>query len=497
MTTGTQARQAPSSANGAGPSGAGPSPLLTRDELITLCTQTAVTGNDTTDHLAAFNIASLCGHLSAGDWSIVRNMLNSRFGAPKVELNQIYRDAKHAYNSQQKPRSATIINTLNTAGYDLTLNVLDDSVCVNGKRINDIIRADMLNAVQDVIDVPIPRIENAIVAHAAQRPFNPIVDFFNGLPQWDQVDRVTEFIGYLYLGDDNPLDKRMQTAIFHKWLLGIIGKAINREQNFVLIMDGPQNIGKSTVPKWLNPIGLHVEGGFDPNSKDHAFRMCTSLTWELPELQSVTRKRDREDLKRGITQEMVKERQPYGRHDIEKPIIVSFFGTVNNTGAGFLNDPTGSRRYAIVETSSIDWEMYNQIDKTQLWAQLWHEYQNGQKGYLSDGECAYRDAYNRQYENSTPVAELFDTHFTTSKGGQEVLDLKARNVQVEWSASEIITHLNELGLTGIFAKNKTELEEHLRRMGIARTRDYTRKGKKVERTAPYIYQYLWSNTFTP
>ena len=457
--------------------------LPSRDDILKSINSQPITGNSTKDYEAAFRFAENSGHIGSGGWAIIRDVLHSRFNAPKTELNQIHKEAMRKYDKQYSPDSNTIMKVLNNGGYVIQMNDLDDSIYVNGERMNDGIRAEIMTSAQDQLGMRIARIENAYTAYAHQHRFNPIIDYFQALPAWDEKERIALLLNSL------NLDHKLQEMIVFRWLLGVVGKVVIREQNFMLVLDGKQGTGKSYWARWINPIALHVEGTFNPGNKDHMFRLCGNLIWELGELQAITRKADRESLKSAITQKHVTDRLPYGHMDITKPITVSFVGTINNTGVGFLNDPTGNRRFAVVKSSGINWE-YTEIDKNQLWAELWHKYQQGDRGKLTPDEAACRDKYNMQYEDVSAAAELFAAHFSFAVGG----NVKPLNdVKSEWTASEIVVYLTQAkGLGGVFAKNKADIEEHLRMVGIQRERDFSRN-RRDERSAPWVYKNIWSN----
>lgn len=461
------------------------------DDIIAHIKGCSVTGDIDADNAAAFNIAAACGHLDPGDWLRVRRELYGRFKAPKTELTQIYKSAKREHD---RPDSSDIVRVIKKAGYvRIEFNELNDTVMVNGERLDDGMRATLVTLVQDEIPgMGIARTENAIIAHAYKNKVNPIKDFFNGI-SWDGAPRLDNFIEHLNLGTDE-LSHRMQSKIALKWLFGSVGKIENLDQNFMLVHDGPQGIGKSYWHRWLTPIDFHVEGPFDPSNKDHMIRLCSNMVWEIPELQAITRKADRESLKNSITETFVTERRPYGRESVKKPITTSMIGTINDTGAAFLNDPTGSRRFAVVHSPDIDWS-YTRLDNLQIWAELKERYVAGETGQRTEGELAYCRQFNRNFEDTAPAVELFTAHFSFAVGkgtGQQVPSGR----KCEWTASEIITELNHRGLSGIFAKNKADLEEYLRLVGIPRERDFGRSGGQ-KRAAPWVYRNIWANEWSP
>ena len=85
-------------------------------------------------------------------------------------------------------------------------------------------------------------------------------------------------------------------------MLGTVGKVINHDQNFMLVLDGRQDIGKSSLVRWLCPLpDYFIEGAIVPDDKDSTLRLIRHWIWEVGELQSTTRKADREALKNFIT----------------------------------------------------------------------------------------------------------------------------------------------------------------------------------------------------
>ena len=81
---------------------------------------------------------------------------------------------------------------------------------------------------------------------------------------------------------------------------------------------------------------------------------------------------------------------------MNKPAMASFIGTVNNT-AGFLNDPTGSRRFMVVTLERINRD-YTSIDIYQIWAQAYALYKAGKTGELTPDEAARASDINAEYE---------------------------------------------------------------------------------------------------
>ena len=171
----------------------------------------------------------------------------------------------------------------------------------------------------------------------------------------------------------------------------------------MMVLDGPQGIGKSRFVWWLcSPLpAFHMQSGINPDNKDHELNMCSKFIWEVDEIGSTLRKADIEALKSFITKEHVTARAPYGHFDIEKPATVSYIGTVNNIN-GFLADPTGNRRYRICTIKKIDWG-YEGIDVNQIWAQARELYAAGERWEVTAEEEERIEEVRARFQIDEPI----------------------------------------------------------------------------------------------
>ena len=76
-----------------------------------------------------------------------------------------------------------------------------------------------------------------------------------------------------------------------------------RGQNPMLVLDGDQDIGKSTFCKFLaSPLPeLFVEDAIHPDDKEHHRYLATKWIWEVAELGATTRRQDQEAIKSFLT----------------------------------------------------------------------------------------------------------------------------------------------------------------------------------------------------
>jgi len=316
----------------------------------------------------------------------------------------------------EQPQSRLIIEKLATLGYTFRLNRCNDTIEVNGWPITDILQAEIRMKLRDVgLAKQLAAAEDAYIAEAKQNAYHPARDYLDVL-EWDKDDHIGDLAGCLQSSDPPviyPDGTRLPLhhVYFYRWLIGAVAKVYNGEQNAMLVMDGPQGIGKSTLARWLCPLAEYfLEGPINVADKDSDVRLISQWIWEVSELDATTRKADQSALKAFITKQVVTVRKSYGRHDTKKPAMCSLIGTVNNT-SGFLADESGSRRFMITKIDRID-RRYQQLNLDQIWAQAKALYFDNEPWQLQGPEAAMQRAVNERYEAETVLTDWLDRSFT-------------------------------------------------------------------------------------
>lgn len=315
-----------------------------------------------------------------------------------------------ASGQQPAPRtpSQVIIDELARLGYTFRLNLCTDDVEVNGRALDDITAAEMRTALRDLGWKRFGAVEDAYTAHAASQAYHPVRDYLLGLA-WDGVSRFGDLASCL-VSDDPPVVYADGSAVtlagvyLTRWLIGAVAKALDAHQNGMLVLSGPQNLGKSHFARWLCPLpAYHLESPINLGDKDSLVRLMRTWIWEVSELDATTRKADVSALKHFITQQIVAVRKSYGRYDTTKPALASLIGTVND-GSGFLADETGNRRFYVLSLRDLDWG-YAQIDVAQLWAEAVARYRAGEPWRLLPEESAHQARQNQQYMTDSVLVD--------------------------------------------------------------------------------------------
>jgi len=344
-------------------------------------------------------------------------------------------------------KSPVYIKALEEMGYKFRLNELDDTVEVNGEPISDTLRSAIFARMGDRGFTGMSRVEDVYTMDAYNNRYHPIKNYLINL-EWDGEEHVGPFLDHLTFSEKDRTARRF----FIRWMLGAVGKVFNHDQNFMLVLDGPQDIGKSYLAKWLCPLpNYFIEGAIQPDDKDSTLRLIRHWIWEVGELQSTTRKADREALKNFITMSWATVRRPYGRYDLKKPALASMIGTINESGSGFLDDRTGNRRFAVVNLKSIDWNYTQAIDVNQLWAEIVAAYMGGMSGTMSAEEKREQSMINATYGSLSSVEEYLWSFYEVDRDNDEWRPVR-----------EILSMLEVNGLTGNQRANLMELGQILK-----------------------------------
>lgn len=232
--------------------------------------------------------------------------------------------------------------------------------------------------------------KDAILAVAAERSYHPIKEYLDHLPEWDEIDRVeTLLIDYF-----NATDNSYTRAVTRKMMVAAVARIVQPGTKFdsVLILNGPQGIGKSTffaklAGDWFSDSLTLTD------MKDKAGPEKLQGYWilELGELAGM-RKTDVEVVKSFISRSDDKYRASYGVNVESHPRQCIIVGSTN-AESGFLRDITGNRRFWPVRISGDGkrkaWQM-SVYDVEQIWAETLMLYSQGEKLYLegSDVELA-------------------------------------------------------------------------------------------------------------
>lgn len=207
-------------------------------------------------------------------------------------------------------------------------------------------------------------LREAITAECLRNRTDPVVAYFNNL-KWDGTPRLSKFL-HNYLGaDDTPLNE----AIGRKLLCAVVrrSKQPGCKYDHEVVLQSGQGVRKSMFCEDLAvfPDLFTDAGDLSADSKQLMEVGQGKQIMEFPEHAGHSRAA-RDKNKANLTRRGERARPAYGHYAVDAPRQWVGIATVNP--GGYLNDPTGERRYWHVAATKYDREGFL-ADKDQLYAE--------------------------------------------------------------------------------------------------------------------------------
>jgi len=258
-----------------------------------------------------------------------------------------------------------------------------------------------------------------IIEKAAQtRPVNPLADQILSTV-WDGTRRVEALWTYLGLGSASE----WHICGPKRWFLGLVNRVLHpgAQSDLMLILEGPQGIGKSSALKILaEPFGFpgHASiSGFGSSNTTNAADMMVLSGKLLVEMSEMTahRKADVDHFKGMLSKTEDRYRSPYGRHFNDVPRTASFAGSTNRKDPYF-TDTTGGRRFVPVTcTAQIDLASLTE-DRDQLYAEAAHLLRQGEQPYFTAEEEELQDQEVAKRTSVTMLKQQVEDFLETVHG---------------------------------------------------------------------------------
>ena len=258
----------------------------------------------------------------------------------------------------------------------------------------------------------------AVAAHAEANPFHPIRQYLQSL-QWDGDPRIdswlTEFLGVF------PSEYTAQVG--RLWLISAVARVMQPgcKADHMLLLEGEQGIGKSSVLKVLASESWFTDQMPDINTKDAQLQTIGFWIIEWGELDALQRS-ETLAVKAFISRQREQFRRPYGKNVEDFPRQCVFAGTSNKDE--HFDDDTGNRRFWPVACTFADPAGVAGV-RDQIWAEAYDRYQNGAHWWL-ESETVIKLAKEEQAARmrtdpwSAKVAEL--SELLTETTADDMLD---------------------------------------------------------------------------
>lgn len=291
--------------------------------------------------------------------------------------------------------------------YDLRRNSITRKIECDGKEIDDIqINTMYLDAKVIFNDLNFELFSRVIFSRNTA-DFNPITAEF--ISEWDGHCRIEQLAKCINSNTGTP---EWREKMLTKWLCGIIHSVYGgkNELNFILV--GGKNTGKTEFFRRLLPeslVNYFAESQLN-RGKDDEILMCEKLIIFNDEYGGKN-KMDERNEKRLMASDVFSLREPYGRANITLKRLATLCGTCNERDV--LDDPTGNRRIIIIEAAGkFDYELYNSLDKLQVFLEAKELWREGERPILDDEDIIALEATtDGEYSKVSFEQEMIEKYF--------------------------------------------------------------------------------------
>jgi predicted P-loop ATPase len=288
--------------------------------------------------------------------------------------------------------------------YEIRRNEITREYELNGNEMQEKHMNDIYLEAKTMFDKLNRELFDTIICSSRTPDYNPIRYYLDGL-KYDGVDYLSDLAASITSDTGTP---EWRKAMVTKWLLGMIETIYEGEPNILLlILAGEKNTGKTQFFKRLMPEPLRrffANSQLDKGKDDEV--LMTQKLMIFDDEYSGKSKQDSKHMKRMLSSDTFTLREPYGRKNVTLKRIATLCGTCNETE--ILNDATGNRRIIVIEaTGQFNFELYNSVDKEQLFAQLKEMYLAGARGGLTSDEIEMLEQHTaNRYGETSIEAEM-------------------------------------------------------------------------------------------
>ena len=332
----------------------------------------------------------------------------------------------------------------------ITRIIEENGIEVRRERINSIyLRARMFfntnNITKDLVE--------SYIFSDFIKEYNPISEYINKNLHRKSIGNISD------LSKCIRSNTEMKEIFIRKWVISLIAAYNGSPVRSVLSLVGGQNSGKTEWFRRLLPNDLkkyYAESKLDAG-KDDDILMCQKLIVMDDEMGGKS-KQDEKRFKELTSKSIFSLRAPYARSNEDFKRLAVLCGTSNDPE--IINDPTGNTRILPIEVLSIDHELYNSIDKDELFMEAYRAFSNGDEWQLNKDELALLDGVGQDFQSIAYERELIYKFFKSADNGGYSEWLTATEIKdfVESNTKQKIHSMRKFGmeLAKVFGKSRSK-----------------------------------------
>jgi predicted P-loop ATPase len=296
-------------------------------------------------------------------------------------------------------------------------------------------------------------------------PFKEFIKKYKHLKPEGNIQKLLDCLNDDMAYDDQPICDYKEIYVY-KWLISIMASIHGTYSLMILVLTGEQMIEKTNFFRSLLPKELRCyygESKLDAG-KDDEILMTQKLILCDDEFGGKS-KQEAKKLKDLSSKQYFSIRRPYARIPEDIRRIAVLCGTSNDDD--IINDPTGNRRILPLKIKSIDKEKLAEIDKTELFMEMYHEWKKIGDGWmLTKYEVEWLNKIGVKHEQDVAEFDLIQKYYTSDP--LRIYDITTTDIKV---FIESVTQ-QKLSLY--------KIGQSLRKLGYERKAKYDLQGKKLQ-----------------
>lgn len=272
--------------------------------------------------------------------------------------------------------------------YDLKFNEITRNYELNGEPMTDRDYNSLYIKAKEQVDIKITKDLLFSIIDSDNTPsYNPFSDFINKYKHlkptgnFEKLCRCVKYKQIIYTDGKGYQATDYLELFLKKWLLGIISSIHGTYSISILVLTGGQRAGKTRFFRSILPdelMSFYAESKLD-DGKDSEILMTQKLIILDDEFGGKS-KQDAKRLKELSSKQWFNVRKPFGRTSEDLRRLAVLCGTSNDEE--IINDPTGNRRIIPVNIIDIDHELMDEINKVDLFIELYHEWVEDKESFI-------------------------------------------------------------------------------------------------------------------
>ena len=363
--------------------------------------------------------------------------------------------------SELNGKSDDILADLKTflRGFELQFNEITRNYEMDGEPMTDRDYNSLYIKAVEQVDEKITKDRLFSLIDSEHTPsYNPFLQFIakhkHLKPSWN-FEKLCSCIKYRQTINDEGVEREVNDYLdvfLKKWMLGIISSMHGTYSILILVLTGGQRAGKTKFFRGLLPDELmtfYAESKLD-EGKDSEILMTKKLLILDDEFGGKS-KQDAKRLKELSSKQWFNLRRPFGRTSEDLRRLAVLAGTSNDDEV--INDPTGNRRVVPVNVIDIDHEKMAEIDKIELFMELYHEWREDPEAFmLTASEIEMLNRCTELNEQPSPEEELIKKYFSIPENEWETQYFTNTDIKVFIEEKAPTVRLNAYKLGNILKK---------------------------------------------